>query len=130
MLLCDLDGFKAVNDTHGHQAGDSLLRILSQRLGAAVPPGTLVARLGGDEFGLLVRGDVATSAMAALAQRIDAAVSEPVGIGRRSVTVGISIGVALHPSQARAPDELVRLADADMYRDKRDRRAAGSRQVA
>ena len=70
------------------------------------------------------------SLSAALARRIDVAVSEPVGIGRRNVTVGISIGVALHPSQARAPDELVRLADADMYRDKRDRRAAGSRQVA
>ncbi len=128
VLMCDLDGFKGVNDTLGHQAGDLLLCEIARRLGAAVPPGTVVARLGGDEFGLILRAThLERDDAAALAGTLAAAVAAPITIGAEAVVVGISVGIALHPSQGYTPDALVRVADTAMYRDKHRRNAAARR---
>jgi diguanylate cyclase len=117
LALVDLDGFKAVNDTWGHGAGDQVLRVVAGRLAAAVGPGCLVARLGGDEFAVLVMGpDVArTAGLAGLAR---AGLVSPVTAGRVRLTVGASVGVTTRsPGDAVATDLLAR-ADAAMYRDK------------
>ena len=119
VLLCDLDGFKAVNDTLGHQAGDVLLREIAQRLVTAAGP-ALVARLGGDEFALLARGGGAAT-LRALAEGLVAAVARPISLEDRPVSVGISVGVALAAGDERVPAALVRAADAAMYRAKRAR---------
>ena len=88
VLFVDLDDFKDVNDTLGHAAGDELLRVVAARLGEAVRPGDLVARLGGDEFALLLQGLADTGVAEAVAERVVAALSEPVMIGLHSVRGG------------------------------------------
>ena len=121
VMMCDLDGFKGVNDTLGHQAGDVLLREIGRRLLASAPPDTMVARLGGDEFGLVLRGPRMDAVAAEVAERLVSAVAVPIAIEGRTVTVGVSIGVALYPVSGSTPDDLVRVADAAMFRSKRTR---------
>ncbi len=122
VLMCDLDGFKAVNDTLGHQAGDALLREIGTRLLAGVPADTVVARLGGDEFGIVMRGPATSAATAsAIAEDLVAAVAKPITIDGHPVEVGVSIGVALRSTSGCSPAELIGAADADMYRAKRAR---------
>ncbi len=122
VLYVDLDGFKAVNDVHGHDAGDRLLVVVAQRLRAAVRAGDLVARLGGDEFAvLLCDRDGAPGALAA-AQRIEAGLRAPVVLGEADVAVTASVGVRL-VEPGHDPSELLRAADAAMYRAKRRGRA-------
>ena len=122
VLMCDLDGFKVVNDTLGHQAGDALLREIGCRLRANVPADAMVARLGGDEFGLVLRGTRMDAVATAVVERLAPAVAVPIMIEGRPVTVGVSIGTALYPGSGRTPDDLVRVADAAMYRTKRARK--------
>ncbi len=118
VLLLDLDLFKPVNDTHGHEAGDEVLRVTAARLRAAVRPADVVARLGGDEFAVLVHDG---AGVRGLAQRLEAVVSAPIAVGAVTVRVGVSIGQALHPVDGTSFEELLRAADADMYRVKRHR---------
>jgi len=122
LLLCDLDGFKQVNDTLGHAAGDALLREIAARLAEQTKPHGVVARLGGDEFGVLMPQSTQPLA-AATAQRLVAAIGRPIRIGTqtgtRDVTVGVSIGIALGSGQQDAP-ALMERADAAMYAAKRD----------
>ena len=118
VLLLDLDLFKPVNDTHGHEAGDEVLRVTAARLRGAVRPVDVVARLGGDEFAILVHDP---AGLHGLAQRLEAVVSAPVAIGAVTVSVGASIGQAVHPTGGGSFEELLRAADADMYRVKRSR---------
>ena len=113
LLYVDLDGFKAVNDRLGHAAGDALLREVARRLRAVVREGDLCARLGGDEFAVLLR-DAAQEEAVVVAERLVAAVREPVVLGGTSARVGASVGVAATGAAADG-DELVRLADAAMY---------------
>jgi diguanylate cyclase (GGDEF)-like protein len=123
LFLCDLDGFKQVNDTMGHKAGDVLLREIAARLVAETGPGGIVARLGGDEFAILL--PQATHAAAAeAAQRFVGAVARPIAIDAQSVNVGVSIGIALG---TRHGDEhaLMESADAAMYAAKRSRAGYG-----
>jgi diguanylate cyclase (GGDEF)-like protein len=116
VLLADLDGFKQVNDTHGHAAGDLLLREVADRLVAASPTGALVARLGGDEFAVLVAGADAGRAGAALAVRLAAAVERPVDVGGAQVVVRASVGVAVADGAAPVPrGDLLHRADLAMY---------------
>ena len=122
VLMCDLDGFKAVNDTLGHQAGDALLREIGRRLLAIAPPGAVVARLGGDEFGLVLRGNQMGAVAPAVTERLASTVAMPIVIADRPVTVGVSIGIAFYPASGRTPDDLVRVADAAMYCAKRARK--------
>jgi diguanylate cyclase (GGDEF)-like protein len=124
LLLIDLDGFKAVNDTHGHHAGDEVLVEVGQRIVAAAPPETLVARLGGDEF-VIIGGEVPDPA--ALTTIIDAEVIRPVRIGSLSVSVSCSIGWAIG-LPGTDPMDLFRLVDRNLYRFKHGRTRPDIRQ--
>ena len=120
LLFIDLDGFKAVNDTFGHRAGDEVLREVSARLRDLVRAGDLVARLGGDEFVVLLEG-LATEADALdVANRLVAAIAEPVqitGAGRPAL-VGASIGMAISQDGSTDADRLLHEADTAAYRAK------------
>lgn len=123
LLYLDLDRFKAVNDTLGHQAGDALLCEVARRFRATVRAGDMVARLGGDEFAILQMHDLdqATSA-AALARRLVEVVGRPIVIAGQRVEVGVSIGIALAPRDGADADALVNRADLALYRAKSDGR--------
>jgi diguanylate cyclase (GGDEF)-like protein/PAS domain S-box-containing protein len=114
----DLDGFKAVNDTHGHSAGDELLVTVSQRMKDALREGDTLARMGGDEF-VVVLGDLAQPTdCEPVLQRLLAAAAAPVGLSRIHCTdcqVSVSIGVALFPQDDADADLLLRRADQAMY---------------
>jgi diguanylate cyclase (GGDEF)-like protein/PAS domain S-box-containing protein len=117
LLYVDVDDFKRVNDRHGHQVGDQVLRGIADRLRAAVRPTDVLARQGGDEFLLLVP-DVAEGASRVatdLAGRLLAALRTPVRIGDVEVQVRASVGVSTYPRDATTADELLRHADTAMY---------------
>jgi diguanylate cyclase (GGDEF)-like protein len=116
VLLLDLDRFKPVNDSHGHEAGDEVLRVVARRLRAAVRPSDLVARLGGDEFAVLVSEGTDGRL---LADRLRSVIASPISLGRAVVSVGVSVGHATPPADGTAPEALLRAADEDMYRVKR-----------
>lgn len=120
LLLLDLDGFKRVNDTVGHHAGDALLHAVGRRLMAEVRDHDVVARLGGDEFAILLAGNPDALAATTIAQRIHARLCEPYDIDGGVIRVGASIGVALLPSDSNDMPTLMRAADAAMYRAKRE----------
>jgi len=119
VLFLDLDGFKAVNDTLGHAAGDRLLQEVAQRLRDCVRPGDTVARLGGDEFAVLLEDLASSDDGSDVAVRIAEALRAPVDLGGREVRVGCSCGIAVHTADESA-DELLRNADLAMYRAKAD----------
>jgi diguanylate cyclase (GGDEF)-like protein len=128
VLFCDLDGFKAVNDSHGHPAGDAVLRETARRLHTVLRPGDTVGRLGGDEFVVVCPGVPGEAAAAALAERVVDAVGAPIVIaghpaGPVQVRVGVSVGVTLSGGGEPADTVLAR-ADEAMYRVKRERHAA------
>jgi diguanylate cyclase (GGDEF)-like protein len=116
LLVCDLDGFKKVNDKLGHQAGDALLCDITDRLRRNLRPSDIVARLGGDEFAILLPGATEQHALDA-ADRLVAAVAQPILIGTQLVTVGVSIGIVLGSAEF-GPKELLNSADAAMYQAK------------
>ena len=117
LLLIDLDHFKEVNDSFGHQTGDALLKQIGPRISAVTRPTDLVARLGGDEFAVILTGADARFATS-VAQRITDALAEPIVVESAALHVGGSIGVAVAPLHARSADELIRCADVAMYRAK------------
>jgi len=118
LLFLDLDGFKAVNDRHGHAVGDAVLRGVAQRLQSAVRPSDTVARLGGDEFVVLVEGAV-EAGLVALVERLDAAVHAPIQVGSLDLHVGVSIGVAAASRGLADAASLLAEADRRMYAAKR-----------
>jgi diguanylate cyclase (GGDEF)-like protein len=118
VLLFDLVGFKHVNDSLGHAAGDEMLRALAPRLLDGVRAGDTVARLGGDEFVVLCESLDGPRAAVQVAERLLRAVREPVRINGREQSVTASIGIALAARADDTPDSLVRDADAAMYRVK------------
>jgi GGDEF domain-containing protein len=152
LLMVDLDGFKAVNDTHGHLAGDELLRLVGARLTGTVRPDDMVARFGGDEFAVLLSdlseesvadwpglpGDRAVPSVPArgawpvspeevadhVATRIRQALSEPYQIDGFTVTIGASVGDAVAPPEGADVDALLHAADVAMYAAKAARRQA------
>ena len=119
LLLLDLDGFKQVNDTAGHHAGDELLKAVGERLLAAVRGDDLVARLGGDEFAILLTRNPGEERGVAIAERVYDRLREPFDIDGRRIGIGASIGVALFPDDSVDIATLMRAADAAMYRAKR-----------
>ncbi len=114
MLLLDLDGFKQVNDTLGHDAGDRMLEEVAKRFEEVKRGGDTLARLGGDEFAMLLEGAGESQAIA-LAERLLECLADPVSIPGRELPIGASIGVVLHPGGPGVSDELIRQADLAMY---------------
>lgn len=118
-LLClDLDGFKAVNDTHGHPAGDLLLRSVAARLSGCVRETDTVARLGGDEFAILQTATEREEDAEVLALRVLEAVSAPYDLDGQRAVIGTSIGIAMAPRDGAEMEELLRTADVSLYRAK------------
>ena len=116
----DLDGFKAVNDRHGHSAGDRLLVEVGRRLQACVRQGDTVARLGGDEFVVLLTPVATGDGLPAILRRIISAVCQPIELpGAESAQVSVSVGVAIAPDDARQPGALLDKADEALYAAKR-----------
>jgi diguanylate cyclase (GGDEF)-like protein len=114
----DLDGFKEVNDTYGHQVGDVVLKQVAKRLRSRLRDSDTVARLGGDEFAVVLAGDDQTGAAEAAA-RLMKALEPPFTAKGKRLGVGASIGVAVFPKDGVYPDTLMRRADEAMYRAKR-----------
>jgi diguanylate cyclase (GGDEF)-like protein len=114
LLLIDLDHFKDVNDTRGHQAGDELLCLAAARLREGVPSSAIVARQGGDEFAVLLPGADATRAKE-VARNVVERMRQPFDVFGSQHVLGASIGLALHPQHGRTPDELLRCADVALY---------------
>jgi diguanylate cyclase (GGDEF)-like protein len=118
-LLClDLDGFKLINDTHGHGFGDSLLVGVAQRLRESVRETDTVARMGGDEFAIIQLIDNPDEAIA-LAKRLVETVTQPFELAGRQALVGVSVGIALFTERGESPDLLLRNADQALYRAKK-----------
>ena len=115
VLYLDLDGFKPINDAHGHAAGDQVLVWVGQTLRRVARESDFVARLGGDEFAVLQRGIDHYDQAVALAQRLADALSQPWTLGKLRVQVGASIGIALYPEHGGAPESLLAAADQAMY---------------
>ncbi|MFG1926866.1 diguanylate cyclase domain-containing protein [Cryptosporangium sp. NPDC048952] len=113
-LFLDLDGFKPVNDTYGHAAGDELLVQVGRRLKAATRQQDLVSRFGGDEFLVLCRGDAD-----AVAERIRHELSQPFDVDGHTVRIGVSIGIATRTQHTDSADTLIHNADLALYEAKR-----------
>jgi diguanylate cyclase (GGDEF)-like protein len=115
-LLClDLDGFKVINDTLGHPAGDQLLRGVAERLSSALREVDTVARLGGDEFAIVQVGLSSAEQAAILADRIIKLIRQPFDLDGRNVGIGVSIGISIAPSDGTSTGTLLRNADIALY---------------
>lgn len=121
VLYLDLDEFKPINDAHGHDMGDKLLRIVAARLTRAVRSDDMVSRLGGDEFACLIQNPLDRGQLVSLARKMFEAVSAPLTVGELDLTVRPSIGIAVYPADGTTAEALLESADAAMYRAKRDR---------
>jgi diguanylate cyclase (GGDEF)-like protein len=130
LLLLDLDRFKAVNDTLGHAAGDTLLRAVARRLGGAVRDGDLCARFGGDEFAVLMTDQADAAAATSIASRIAEALAEPVMLDGTPTVPQASVGIALCPLDAASPGTLFRAADQALYQVKRGKAGIATRGAA
>lgn len=118
-MFIDVDGFKVINDTLGHEAGDQLLKRLGGRLSAAMRDEDLVVRLSGDEFMVLAQGVDSQAEASSIAQRIFSVLAAPVVINESDISISASIGVAFYPRDAHDAATLVRHADSAMYMVKR-----------
>ena len=121
-MFLDLDRFKHVNDTSGHDAGNELLQTVVTRLAACAGTEHLLARLGGDEFVILVEGFVEISGLSQLAQQILQTMAEPFRLNGYEFYLGVSIGISLFPEDVRDATTLLRAADAAMYLAKESER--------
>ena len=122
LLFVDLDGFKTVNDTHGHHAGDLLLQAAAERLRDRLRESDLVARLGGDEFAVLPGPGSAPAAPQRIAEKVVDALRQPFVVEGYHIQIGASVGIAVFPEHGADAEELLRVADAAMYAAKRSAR--------
>ncbi|HEV3227078.1 MAG TPA: bifunctional diguanylate cyclase/phosphodiesterase [Acidimicrobiales bacterium] len=118
VLFVDLDHFKAVNDTHGHDIGDQLLAEVALRLKSAVRPSDRVVRYGGDEFVILGNDVVVAQAATRLAERVIAALEEPFDLGDQRITISASVGIAVVDAHSGSMDSVLGAADSAMYEAK------------
>ena len=118
LLACDLDGFKSVNDTYGHDAGDKVLQAAAEILRSCCREGDTAARLGGDEFALILPRLSDPADAGFVANRLIVALAEPIAVDGDSCSVGASVGIALYPRDGETTDALVHAADAAMYASK------------
>jgi diguanylate cyclase (GGDEF)-like protein len=117
LALIDLDDFKPINDTHGHDVGDAVLQVTAERLGATVRADDLVVRFGGDEFAVVFAHETTPDVAARLSQRIVAAIEVPLAVnGTGPITVGASVGLA-----TATADKVVHQADTALYEAKREK---------
>jgi len=123
LLFCDLDGFKAINDTHGHAAGDAVLLEVSRRITGTVRGGDVVARLGGDEFVVLLPA-LGAIQVRALAARVERSVARPIRLPEGQAKVGVSVGVRV-ATPGEDPATVLADADSAMYDVKRRRHRRG-----
>ncbi|WP_322541480.1 EAL domain-containing protein [Pantoea eucrina] len=121
-LCLDLDNFKNVNDVLGHQIGDELLRAVAKRLRASLREQDTLARIGGDEFAVVLPNMQDAQEAAAIAQRLIAAVQPPINVEGHSLSVGLSVGIALTSQATNTPEHMLRCADMALYEAKRNGR--------
>ena len=119
VFFLDLDGFKPINDKHGHGTGDELLRVVADRLSATVRGDDIVCRLGGDEFACLVASPMEREQLSHLACKLFEAVAAPLRLGALDLRVRPSIGIARCPTDGNTAATLLKHADAAMFRAKR-----------
>lgn len=124
VLFLDLNRFKLINDSYGHDVGDELLKEVATRISASLRAEDTVARLGGDEFVVLLEDLPGSDAAAQAAGKIAARLSAPVVIGGRELPLGASIGIALHPRDGDSAQDLLKNADSAMYRAKEEGRGS------
>ena len=125
ILFVDLDGFKGINDAHGHKAGDEVLRETAARARSAVRSHDTVARWGGDEFIILLE-NITREQLESLMIRLRVRLEAPIEFEGENLSVGVSMGLAIHPETGADLDDTLRLADQKMYEDKQERRTAAS----
>jgi two-component system, cell cycle response regulator len=118
LMLLDLDRFKAVNDTFGHDMGDELLKAVSERLKTCVREVDTVARMGGDEFTIILEGVSSEQNILVVAKRITESIATPFELKSQNISVGVSIGITIYPHDDHPVDELLKHADTAMYRAK------------
>ena len=118
LLVLDLDGFKAVNDTMGHSAGDVLLTEVAGRLGETLRRSDTIVRLGGDEFAIILPNVYDIQTVGKVAEKLLAAVQQPLTIQRRAITPNMSIGISLFPRDGRKSEALLKNADIALYQAK------------
>ena len=121
VLFLDLEKFKQVNDSYGHERGDRLLKQVAERLNACVRSGDTIARMGGDEFVMVLENIVSGADTLPVTEKIRAAFEQPFRVDTYSIRLGISIGKAIYPEDGRDVETLLARADADMYENKRAR---------
>ncbi|MCB1251393.1 MAG: diguanylate cyclase [Acidimicrobiales bacterium] len=121
VLFCDLDRFKAVNDTHGHDVGDRVLEVVAARLQACVRAVDVVGRYGGDEFTVLLGDGASPSTVTSLVARVRARIDEPITVDGIDADVGVTVGVARAGVATAEVDAVLRAADQAMYAAKRRR---------
>ncbi|CAD5365909.1 Diguanylate cyclase (GGDEF)-like protein [Rubrivivax sp. A210] len=119
VLYLDLDGFKPINDRHGHDAGDELLRVVAQRMSRSVRQQDLVCRVGGDEFACIVAEPAGREQISQIAAKLFNAVAAPLQLGDVNLSVRPSIGIAVCPGDGDNAATLLKRADLAMYRAKR-----------
>ena len=118
LAYVDLDSFKPINDSYGHDVGDEFLQEVGCRLTASVRPCDLVARLGGDEFALVIENLEGDDDIQTILQRLRDQLDRPVDIAGHELTMSASLGIAVYPNVATSTDTLLRRADEAMYRAK------------
>ena len=118
VLFVDMDRFKTINDTLGHESGDRLLQSLARRLAGCIREGDTVARFGGDEFVILLDDVAAADDIAAIAQKVLDALTEPFAFDNQALYTTASIGISLYPYDGKDPSSLLKNADIAMYRAK------------
>ena len=119
VVYLDLDGFKQINNTLGHDAGDALLKMVAERLVATVREEDTVARLGGDEFIIALWHLSGTDAAATVARKLIDAVAQPYGFGARTVSITTSAGIGIYPVHGEDAETLMKSADLALYEAKR-----------
>lgn len=117
-LYIDLDNFKPINDTYGHDTGDTVLKIAAQRLKQTIRDVDTASRLGGDEFGIILHDIKQTEDAGIVADKLIQNIAKPIAVNETEMVLGCSIGISIYPDHSEESDSLVKLADAAMYRAK------------
>lgn len=119
IFYLDMNGFKHVNDTLGHDAGDELLTVAARRFSSVVRDGDVLARLGGDEFGICVHGSITPARAQVMVDELKSSLSSPIRIKKGEVKVGVAVGFSFRMPTDISTDEVVRRADTSMYHNKK-----------